>query len=131
MFIKDCYSQKTLHLVYQVRNMEVSKKFYSEILELPVTFEAPQELGWCEIALPVTGVYLALRLINPDSTLEPANTLHLNSNNIEKTAKLLQEKGLNTSEITDIPNLSSFFSIKDPDQNVISFIGIPRKHSRK
>jgi hypothetical protein len=41
--------------------------------------------------------------------------------------KLLKEKGVKTSEITDIPDMISTFSIKDPDGNTISFVGAPRK----
>lgn len=122
----DYYSKKTIYTVHKVSNMEKAKEFYTNILELSVSFEAPFEFGWCELTLPVDGAYLGLSL-NREESLTSVNVLNLSCTNLEGMLKLLKEKGVKTSEIIDIPNMISTFSIKDPDGNTISFVGAPRK----
>ncbi|MFX0171357.1 MAG: VOC family protein [Candidatus Hodarchaeota archaeon] len=126
MPVTDYYSKKTIYTVHKVSNMEKAKEFYTNILELNKTFEAPIEFGWCEIALPVEGAYLGLSL-SREETLTSVDVLNLSCTNLEGMMKVLGEKGINTSEITDIPDMISTFSVKDPDENIISFIGMPRK----
>lgn len=126
MSMYDYYSKKTIYTVHKVSNMEKAKEFYTNVLELSVSFEAPFEIGWCEIALPVDGSYLGLSLDRKEN-LTPVNVLNLSCTNLEGMLKLLKEKGIKTSEIIDIPDMMSTFSIKDPDGNTISFVGAPRK----
>ncbi|MFX0149742.1 MAG: VOC family protein [Candidatus Hodarchaeota archaeon] len=128
MPVTDYYSKKTIYTVHKVSNMEKAKEFYTNILELNVTFEAPFEFGWSEIALPVEGAYLGLSL-NREETLTSVDVLNLSCTNLEGMLKVLEDKGVTKSEITDIPDMISTFSINDPDGNTISFIGAPRKKS--
>ncbi|MFX0207631.1 MAG: VOC family protein [Candidatus Hodarchaeota archaeon] len=130
MPVTDYFSKKTIYTVHKVSNMEKAKEFYTNILELNVTFEAPFEFGWCEIALPVEGAYLGLSL-NREETLTSVDVLNLSCTNLEGMLKVLKDKGVEVSEITDIPDMISSFSIKDPDGNTISFIGAPRKKSSR
>ncbi|MHA2224182.1 MAG: VOC family protein [Candidatus Hodarchaeales archaeon] len=128
--IADYLSKKSVYTIHRVSNMEKAKKFYKNALELVVTFEAPLEIGWCEFALPVEGAFLTLSL-KRDGEIIPLNVLCFSCINLEKTIKLFEKKGIETSEIVDVAYFISFFTINDPDGNTISFIGAPRKKDRK
>ena len=130
MSIKDFYNNKTIYTIYEVSNINKAKQLYTEILQFPVLFEAPPEIGWVEIGLPVADAYLALRL-NQTGSIIPSTTLSLSCNNLEALFTLLQKKEQNISEITDIPDMFSYFSMSDPDENLISFIGPPRQRSNR
>ncbi len=130
MSIKDYYNKTTVYTIYEVSNITKAKQFYTEILQLPVSFEAPPEIGWIEIGLPVAGAYLALQLNQTDSII-PSTSLSLSCNNLEGLLTLLRENEQDISEITDVPDMFSYFSVSDPDENLISFIGPPRQRSNR
>ena len=46
--------------------------------------------------------------------------------NITSLREVLTKKQISATEIKDVPNLLSFFTIKDPDGNTIMFMSEPR-----
>jgi len=61
----------------------------------------------------------------------PADSLNISVLDLEEAKKILDEKGVETSEIIDVPDMISMFDIKDPEGNKIAFLGLPRIKSEK
>lgn len=103
------------------------KDFYQNVLEFPIAGEAPPEFGWCDLYLPVPGARIGL--FKTDKTLANDNaapSLNVPVKDLEQSHKLLKEKGINVSDIIDVPTQISMFDFRDPEGNRISFVGTPR-----
>ena len=115
-----------------VKDFEGAKKFYSEILEFEFAYETPPEFGWCEYKLPVEGTRIGLLRTDEGLTNKnPADSLNISVLDLEEVKKILDEKGVETSEIIDVPDMISMFDIKDPEGNKITFLGLPRIKTEK
>ena len=126
------YDSTSIYTTHTIRNYEISKKFYEEVLELPVNLEIPTA-GWYEFRLPVKGAMLGLSQYREESgEFKPANSLNISINDVEKAKASLESKGVTTSDIIDYPDMVSMISFKDPDKNNIFLIGPARiKSSEK
>ena len=127
-FSKD---EDLFYISMDVSDFDRAKKFYQEIFNFEITFDAGKEVGWCELELPVKGIKLGLsysenRKVKPGST-----TMAMCVEDIEATKQYLDSKSVFTTEIRDLPDLVSLFDMKDSEGNLIQFIGKPRITSEK
>ena len=123
------YDSNSVYITHWIRDYKVSKKFYTEVLEIPVNIEIPQA-GWYEFKLPVKGSFLGLSQ-HREGEFKTADSLNISIKDVEKVKATLESKGVSTSDIVDYPDMISMISIKDPDENHIFFIGPPRVKSGK
>ncbi len=132
MPLSKIYDSTSIYITHPIRNYEISKKFYEDILELPVNLEIPMA-GWYEFQLPVKGAMLGLSQYREESgEFKPANSLNISISDVEKAKTSLESKGVSTSDIIDYPDMVSMISFEDPDKNNIFLIGPPRvKNSEK
>ena len=126
------YDSSSIYTTHPIRNYEISKKFYEDILELPVNLEIPMA-GWYEFRLPVKGAMLGLSQYREESgEFKPANSLNISISDVENAKASLESKEVSTSDIIDYPGMVSMISFEDPDKNNIFLIGPPRvKNSEK
>ncbi|MHA1975909.1 MAG: VOC family protein [Candidatus Hodarchaeales archaeon] len=126
------YDSTSIYTTHPIKNYEISKKFYEEVLELPVNLEIPMA-GWYEFRLPVKGALLGLSQYREETgDFKPANSLNISISDVEKAKATLESKGVTASDIIDYPDMVSMISFEDPDKNNIFLIGPPRvKNSEK
>ena len=120
-----------LYIALDVIDYDRAKKFYQEIFNFEITFDAGNEVGWCELELPVKGIKLGLNYHENNKIKPGSTTLGINVEDIEATKKYLDSKSVYTSEIRDQPDLISIFDMKDSEGNIIQFLGKPRITSKK
>ena len=123
------YDSTSVYTTHWIRDYEVSKKFYSEVLEFPVNLEIP-EAGWYEYKLPVKGAMLGLSQYR-EGDFKIADSLNISIKDVDKVKSALEAKGIKTTEIVDIPDMISMTTVQDPDENNVYFIGPPRINSKK
>ncbi|MHA2094687.1 MAG: VOC family protein [Candidatus Hodarchaeales archaeon] len=120
------YDSTSIYTTHPIKNYEISKKFYEEVLELPVNLEIPMA-GWYEFRLPVKGALLGLSQYREETgDFKPANSLNISISDVEKAKATLESKGVTASDIIDYPDMVSMISFEDPDKNNIFLIGPPR-----
>ena len=107
----------------QVENLDRAKKWYEDILGLDSLFFA-SEVGWGEMQLPGGDPKLGLNLT--DKTPEGNwGKLMLEVEDIYEAKKFMEAKGVDTSEITTVPEMVSYFDIKDSERNGIQIVSTP------
>ncbi|MHA1232131.1 MAG: hypothetical protein ACTSPQ_15965 [Candidatus Helarchaeota archaeon] len=57
---------------------------------------------------------------------EDSGTLTMEVENMDIAKKYLEDKGIGTSEIVDLPNMVSFFNVKNTEGNRIQIVSEPR-----
>ncbi len=124
------YKTDSIYFQYQVTDYEQSKKFYEEVLGFEKGWDGGAEVGWVEFALPVTGVRLGLNIDSEAKITQGSGVLTLNMVDLDKTKKYFDKKGIETTDIVDIPDMVSYFNIDDPDGNRIQIIADPRVSSK-
>ncbi len=119
----------TKDLVYvslNVADYDRAKKFYQDIFNFKVSYDAGIEVGWCELELPMVGVTIGLNY-NPDVPVKHgATTLGLQVNDLNKTEMYLKSKEVKTEDIFDLPDMVSILNIYDSEENKIQLIAPPR-----
>ena len=110
-----------------MKDIERAKKFYVETFGFEVAWDGGSEVGWCELNLPVKGTKLGLNLLPEAASLVPGSgVLTFDVTDLDKAKKLLEEKGVRSDEIIDVPELVSYFNAVDSEGNKIQFVGEPR-----
>ena len=111
----------------KVRNIERAKKFYEEIFGFEnIWYEGP-EIGWTEFNLPGDSPHLGLNSVEEGEEFEmDSGVFTIQVKNLEETKKFLEKNGIETSEITDIPGMVSYFNMTDPEGNRIQIVSDPR-----
>jgi predicted enzyme related to lactoylglutathione lyase len=123
--------EDVIYISMDVADFERAKKFYQDIFNFEITFDAGKEVGWCELELPIKRIKLGLNY-NENKEIKPGSTsLGISVEDIEATKKYLDSKSVYTTEIRDLPDLVSLFDMKDSEGNLIQFIGKPRIISKK
>lgn len=128
--INDLYRSDLTFCNYNTTNFQNSIKFYTEGLGLdPSDFSKknpiPETDGVFEFNLPVKGAILSLSYL-PKEKFKAYDNLVISVSDIEKFKEMLTSKNIESSKITDVPNLLSFLTVKDPDNNIIMFIADPK-----
>ena len=107
----------------QVESLDRAKKWYEDILGLDSLFFA-SEVGWGEMQLHGGDPKLGLNLT--DKTPEGNwGKLMLEVEDIYEAKKFMEAKGVDTSEITTVPEMVSYFDIKDSEGNGIQIVSTP------
>ena len=119
------------YISLDVADFDRAKKFYQEIFNFEIAFDAGKEVGWCELELPVKGMKLGLSYSENKEVKPSSTTMAMCVEDIEATKKYLDSKSVFTTEIRDLPDLVSLFDMKDSEGNLIQFIGKPRITSKK
>jgi predicted enzyme related to lactoylglutathione lyase len=120
------YKKGSVYFQYQVKNYERAKKFYSEVMGFEMTWDGGTEIGWGEFDLPAEGAKLGINLITEGEHRQGSGTLTLEVEDLEKTKSYLEDRGVKTTEINDIPNMVSYFNIHDSEDNAIQIVADPR-----
>jgi len=85
------------------------------------------EVGWSEFELPGDSPHLGLNaVLEGEEFEEDSGTFTIQVKNLEETKNYLEEQGVKTSEITDIPGMVSYFNITDPEGNRVQIVSDPR-----
>ena len=126
----ELYKTDSVYCQFDISNYRNSIKFYKEVLEWnPSKFSQnspdPETIGWFEFELPLKGSFLGLGKPQ-DREIVPSRSLVISVKDLEKFKQTMQSKNVNPSEITDVPNMISFLTVNDPDNNSIMFISEPR-----
>ena len=105
----------------QVRDMDESKTFYTDVLG----FEATQDTKWEKgnrgvfVVPPGGGTYLALDFLSEEIKFDTGRNFFLSTPDVEAAYKTIKAKGIKpNSEIMPYPRGGKFFSVNDPDGNV-------------
>ncbi|MHA1399682.1 MAG: VOC family protein [Candidatus Heimdallarchaeaceae archaeon] len=118
---------KTMYFQLKVKDIERAKKFYEDIFGFQVSWYQSPDVGWCEFNLPGGSPCLGLNVVAEGEEIAPSSgILTISVENIESTKTYLENKGIETTEIVDIPNLVSYFNMKDSEGNAIQIVADPR-----
>ena len=120
------YKKGSVYFQYQVKDFDRAKKFYSEVMGFDITWDGRSEIGWAEFALPAEGARLGINLIRDGEHRQGSGTLTMDVEDLAACQTYLGEKGIETTEIIDIPNMVSYFNLKDPEGNPIQVVADPR-----
>ncbi|MFX0032140.1 MAG: VOC family protein [Candidatus Hodarchaeota archaeon] len=116
-----------MYFQLKVEDIERAKKFYEEVFNFDVSWYMSPEVGWCEFDLPGGTPRLGLNTIGEDDKVTPdSGTFTIAVGNLEETKKYLEDKGIVTTEITDIPNMVSYFNMTDSEGNRVQIVSEPR-----
>lgn len=103
-----------------------AKDFYTQTFNFEVGWYLSPEVGWCELKLPGSSS-VGLNTRNPEEKKQPSwGILTIEVENIEETHAYFTKIGLNPSKIIDLPQMVSYFNIKDPEENTVQIVADPR-----
>ena len=117
---------RTMYFQIKVKDIERAKKFYEEIFNFEVSWYMSPEAGWCEFYLPDGVSRLGLNLVAQDEDITNSGILTFDVKNIEKAKSYLEGKGIQTTEIIDVPKMVSYFNMKDSEGNTLQIVSDPR-----
>lgn len=124
--VKSLLNKEIVYTSIMVKDIEKAKKFYQDIFQFEVKFDGGNEIGWVELALPVEGARLGLSLAGDREIKHGSSMLVLTVNNLDDMKAYLEKKDVTTTEITDMPDMVSYFNMHDPDGNIIQLVSDPR-----
>ncbi len=123
------YKKDSIYFQYSVKDFDRAKKFFEEVMGFEKAWDGGTEVGWCEFKLPVEGARLGLSLLQEGEVKKGSGSLTMNVDDIAKTREYFDSKGLSPTEITDIPDMVSYFNIEDTEGNPIQVVADPRVKS--
>ncbi|MFW9905547.1 MAG: VOC family protein [Candidatus Thorarchaeota archaeon] len=123
------FKKDSIYFQYNVKDMDRAKEFYTEIMGFKITWDGGSEVGWCELDLPVEGVKLGLNLKLEGEIINGSGILTIDVADLDITKSYLKNKDVKTTDITDIPDMVSFFDIYDSEGNKIQIVSEPRVKS--
>ena len=115
---------RTVYLQLGAEDLDRAKKFYEDVFGLEVSWYVSPEAGWCELYLPGRCARIGLNVGSP------AGVLIFDVEDLEEAKGYLEGKGLETTEVTDIPDMVSYFNIKDSEGNTVQIVSDPRVKSQ-
>lgn len=120
-------SFRTIYFQLDVKDLERAKRFYEDVFDLEVTWYMSPEAGWCELQLPGGAPKLGLNSSGADKEVQPQDgTLTIDVEDLEATKEYLEGKGVETTEIVDVPKMVSYFNMRDSEGNLIQIVSDPR-----
>jgi predicted enzyme related to lactoylglutathione lyase len=103
---------------YNTSDFDRAKKFYTEVLGLPIAYDAP-EMGWIEFGYP-NQAHIAINLWRDQATKPPAlggATVTFSCDDVRGTLEHLQSQGIKCDTPDEIPGVVILASFYDPDGN--------------
>ncbi|MFX0012958.1 MAG: VOC family protein [Promethearchaeota archaeon] len=119
----------SLYFQYSVKDINRAKQFYNDIFGFEITWDGGSEVGWCELALPVKGAKLGLSLKQEGEITPGSGVLTFDVTDLVAAKIYLENKEVKTTDITDIPDMVSFFDMYDSEGNRIQIVAEPRVKS--
>ncbi|MHA2247788.1 MAG: VOC family protein [Candidatus Hodarchaeales archaeon] len=120
------FKNDSIYFQYNVKDFDRAKKFYTEILGFEIIYDGGSEVGWCELALPVKGAKLGLNLKREGEITLGSGTLTFDVTDLDATKSYLESNNVKTTDITDMPDMVSYFDINDSEGNRIQIVAEPR-----
>ncbi|MFQ5980664.1 MAG: VOC family protein [Candidatus Heimdallarchaeota archaeon] len=122
------------YFILNVPDLPKAKEFYTDLFGWKVLWDykiagLPEDVGWAEISLPFDGARLGLGLLREGEVKQGSGQLCFNVQDLEGTKKHIEGKGVQTTDIQDIPDMISMFEMIDPFGHQILFVGEPRVKS--
>lgn len=115
---------RTTYLQLGAEDLDRAKRFYEDVFGLEVSWYMSPEAGWCELYLPGKGARLGLNVGGP------AGVLIFDVEDLEEAKGYLEGRGLETTVVTDIPDMVSYFNVKDSEGNTVQVVSDPRVTSQ-
>ncbi|OLS22628.1 MAG: hypothetical protein HeimC3_29020 [Candidatus Heimdallarchaeota archaeon LC_3] len=112
-------------VVMGVTDMERAIKWYSEVMEFEKGNYIP-EAGWCDFKLPVKDAMLGLNVLQEGEVTQGSVSFNLPVDDLEKASETLKAKGVEVTDIIDIPNMISMANCTDSEGNPITLLAEPR-----
>lgn len=123
------FKTDSIYFQYNVKDFDRAKKFYTEIFGFEITFDGGSEVGWCELDLPVKGAKLGLNLKLEGDITPGSGTLTFDVTDLDATKSYLESNNIKTTNITDLPDMVSYFDMYDSEGNRIQIVAEPRVKS--
>ena len=118
---------KRMYFQIKVKDIERAKKFYEDVFNFDISWYMSPEVGWCEFNLPGDSPRLGLNTYGENEEYNPFwGILTFEVEDLEATKTYLESKNIETTEITDVPNMVSYFNMKDSEDNTIQIVSDPR-----
>ncbi len=125
------YSKESVYFQYAVKDFKRAKTFYSDVLGFEIMYDGGEEVGWAELKLPIEGARLGLNLQREGELKRGSGTLTLVVEDLDGTKKYLESKGMEATDIVDIPDMVSYFNTFDSESNPSQVVSDPRVKSEK
>jgi predicted enzyme related to lactoylglutathione lyase len=118
---------KSIYFQLRAKDLERAKKFYEDVFNLEVVWYMSPEAGWCEFKLPGSGSRLGLNALGEGEVVDPNwGKLTLDVEDLEAAKSYLAGKGVETTEIVDVPGMVSYFGFEDSEGNKLQIVSDPR-----
>jgi len=118
---------RSIYFQLRAKDLERAKKFYEDVFNLEVTWYMSPEAGWCELKLPGTGSKIGLNTLGEGEVADPNwGKLTLEVADLEKAKTYLASKGVETTEIMDVPGMVSYIGMEDSEGNKLQIVSDPR-----
>ncbi len=103
---------------FEVVDWERAKKFYGEMLGLPVHLDAGKEVGWCEFGEHgKTTLAISLWRESMPPPREGGATPVFAVDDAHKAIEELRKRGVKCDDVVTIPGMVSFANVYDPEGN--------------
>ncbi len=118
---------KSIYFQLRAKDLERAKKFYEDVFNLEVIWYMSPEAGWCELRLPGTGSRIGLNALGEGEVADPNwGKLTMEVEDLEGAKAYLEGKGVETTEIVDVPGMVSYFGLADSEGNQLQIVSDPR-----
>jgi len=118
---------KSIYFQLRAKDLERAKKFYEDVFNLEVIWYMSPEAGWCELRLPGTGSRIGLNALGEGEMADPNwGKLTMEVEDLEGAREYLEGKGVETTEIVDVPGMVSYFGLADSEGNQLQIVSDPR-----
>ncbi len=118
---------KSIYFQLRAKDLERAKRFYEDVFNLEVIWYMSPEAGWCELRLPGTGSRIGLNALGEGEVADPNwGKLTMEVEDLEGAKAYLAGKGVETTEIVDVPGMVSYFGLADSEGNQLQIVSDPR-----
>jgi predicted enzyme related to lactoylglutathione lyase len=117
---------KSIYFQLKAQDLERAKKFYEDVFNLEVAWYMSPEVGWCELKLPGAGSRLGLNSSGEEVADPNWGKLTMEVEGLEEAKTYLEGKGVETTDIIDVPGMVSYFGFVDSEGNELQMVSDPR-----
>jgi predicted enzyme related to lactoylglutathione lyase len=117
---------RSVYFQLRAKDLERAKKFYEDIFNLEVTWYMAPDAGWCELRLPGKDSKIGLNALGEGEIADPNwGKLTLEVEDLEAAKTYLTGKGVETTDILDVPGMVSYFGLEDSEGNQLQIVSDP------